>query len=194
MQRNQNCRNIEEAMSWTLYISNLYLYLGLSIMLWATYAISRDRKLFPHSSGMLMLLSSLLAFFGFYLFIRSVGSGLRYGTGTCGPEGCTYAQPIIFALDEILFALLLPLVVFILISALLMVLMGRPGIQTSGGACLVLAEGLLFLFLIIGGYPALKIFGPVFLVATLLLLVINRHYGTILSVMAVMYLYPILFW
>ncbi len=184
-------------MSWTMYLSNLYLYLVFLAMLWISYTIFRDRKLFPHSSGMLLLLSFLLAFFGCYLFIRSAGSGFRYGIGTCGPLGCTYSRPIIFVIDEILFVLLLPLTIFTLLFALLMVLAGirRAERRTLDGACMILAGSLLFLFLIIGGYPALKILGPfLFLMATLFLLLKNRHYRTILSAMAIMYLYPILFW
>ncbi len=144
----------------------------------------------------MLLLSSLPAFLGCYLFIRSVGSGFRYGIGTCGPEGCSYSLPLIFAIDEILFVLLLPLTIFTLFSALLLALGGiwQAERRAFDGACMILTGSLLFLFLIIGGYPALKILGPLFLAATLLLLVMNRHYRTVLSAVAIMYAYPILFW
>lgn len=55
------------------YLSNIYSYLIYSIMVYISAVIIRDRKLFPaRSSCILVLLSSLPAFFGIYLFIRSL--------------------------------------------------------------------------------------------------------------------------
>ncbi len=171
-------------MGWSASLSDVYFYLVFMLMFCISAAIIRDRKLFPaRSSGMLLLLSSLLAFFGGYLLIRSLAGGHRYGSGTCGPEGCTYSQPLLFTIDGILFMLLFPLLLFTALTALLMVLaeIRRPKTDRLmfDGAGIVLAGGLLFLFAILGGYPGLRILGPVFLIPTLVLLSKSQRYKSI---------------
>lgn len=162
--------------------------------------MTRDRKLFPaRSSGVLLLLSSLPAFFGGYLFIRSLAGGHRYGSGTCGPGGCIYTQPLLFTIDDILFVLMFPLVLLTALLALLIVLAQIPGLKNESmafdGAGVVLAGSMLFVFSMIGGYPGLQ--NPVtgaFLMITLLLLATVRRYRHILCAVAITYLYPVLFW
>ncbi len=179
-------------------ISNLYFYAIYSIIVFIACTIIRDRKLFPaRSSGTLLLLSSLPAFFSIYLFIRSLGSGYRYGSGTCGPGGCTYIQPLIFTVDDILFVLMLPLMLLTTILALLMVLTEIPGLKTGSlvfdAAGMVFAGCMLFIFGIIGGYPGLRsMVTSLFLVITLLLLAKVQRYRYILCAVAITYLYPAL--
>ncbi len=188
-------------MGWIeAYISNLYFYAIYSIIVFISCTIIRDRKLFPaRSSGTLLLLSSLPAFFSIYLFIRSLGSGYRYGSGTCGPGGCTYIQPLIFTVDNILFVLMLPLMLLTTILALLMVLIEIRGLRKEriafDGAGVVLAGCLLFVFSIIGGYPGLhNLATGIFFMMTLLLLAKVRHYRYILCTMVATYLYSLLLW
>ncbi len=168
-------------------------------MVYIAAVIIRDRKLFQaRSSGILVLLSSFQAFFGIYLFIRSLGNGYRYGGGTCGPEGCVYSQPLLFTIDDVLFILVFPLIVLTVILALLMVLSQIHGLKndraTFDGAGILFAGSMLFVFSIIGGYPALNKLSMVFLAATLLLLVKVQRYKPILWVISITYLYPIFFW
>ncbi len=181
------------------YISNLYFYAIYSIIVFISCTIIRDRKLFPaRSSGLLLLLSSLPAFFSIYLFIRSLGSGYRYGNGTCGPEGCIYSQPLLFTIDNILFVLVFPLIVLTIILALLMVLSQIRWLKNDrlafDGASILFAGSMLFVFSIIGGYIALNKLSMVFLAVTLLLLVKVQRYKSILWVISITYLYPIFFW
>lgn len=183
-----------------MYLTDFYFYFVYLIVLYIFYAITRDRKLLPaRSSGVLLLLSSLLAFFGSYLFIRSLVSGHRYGSGTCGPEGCVYSQPLLFTIDDILFVLTFPLMLLTAILALLMVLGQIQGIKNGraefDGAGVVLAGSMLFVFSIIGGYPGLQnLVTGMFLMITLLLLAKTRRYRYILCAVAITYLYPLLLW
>ncbi len=180
-------------------ISNIYFYLIYLIILFGFFTIVRDRKLFPPgSSRMLALLTSITAFFASYLFIRSLVDADRYGSGTCGPGGCAYDQPLIFFIDEILFILMLPLLLFTTASVLFIMLANIRDLKIEmflfDGASIIFAGSLLFLNFILGGNPALKIMSPAFLMVTLVLLMANRRYRHILVAAAASYIVPLLYW
>lgn len=182
--------------------SILYFYLIVLIILYTFCTIVRDRKMFPaRSSGMLLLLSSILSFFGILMFIRSIGGDRGYGNVTCGPNGCTSTQILIFLIEyiqNILMSLLFPLLLFTTVAALLMMFAEIGRLKTErmafDGASIIFAGSLLFLNLILGGNPALKIMSPAFLMVTLVLLMANRRYRHILVAAAASYIVPLLYW
>lgn len=175
------------------YLSNVYFYLIYLIIIYIFITILRNRKQFPkNSSIMLLILSFLLAFFGTYLFIRSLGSGYRYGSGICGPDGCIFTQPWIFTIDDILFHLLFPIMLFTAISALYL-LIRKDSDKTTifDGAGIIFAGSFLYIFSMLNGAVPPGIIG---IMATSFLIMKARRYRNIYYAIIVMFLYPMLFW
>lgn len=173
------------------YLSNVYFYLIYLIIVYIFITIIKNRKQFPkNSSIMLLILSFLLAFFGTYLFIRSLGSGFRYGSGTCGPDGCISTQPLIFTIDDILFHLLFPITLFTAIAALYLLI--RNSDKTIfDGAGIIFAGSFLDIFSMLNGAVPLGIIG---IMATSFLTMKAQSFRNIYYAIIVMFLYPMLFW
>jgi len=174
------------------YLSNVYFYLIYLIIVYIFITIVKNRKRFPkNSSIMLIILASLLAFFGTYLFIRSLGSGYRYGSGTCGPDGCIFTQPLIFTIDEILFQLLFPITLFTAIAALYLLIRKDSDKTIFDGAGIIFAGSFLDIFSMLNGAVAIGIIG---IIVTSFLIMKAQSYRNIYYAIIVMFLYAILFW
>ncbi len=171
---------------------NSYFYLIYVIILYIFSVIIKTRKQYPkYSSIMLLILSSLLAFFATYLFIRSLGSGYRYGSGHCVPDGCIFTQPVIFTIDEILFHLLFPMILLTAVASLFLILRSRSEKSVFEGASIIFSGSFLFIFSMLGGIAPIGIIG---IITTLFLAWKTKKYLNIYYAIIIMYLYPILFW
>lgn len=169
----------------TTYLPSIYYYLIFSVILGTFFTIIKDRKLFPANSRGVRLLSVIQVFLGSYLFIRSFGSGYREGSGVVLPDGTFIAdpQPILYAIDDILFHLLFPLTLFIVIGTLYLIFTEIPKLKaerrTFDAAGIILAGSLLFIFFLTGLY---EMAGYVSFIATMLLLIVVKYYKVFLYV------------
>ena len=182
--------------------SEFYFNVICLIILYIFFITVRDRKLSHPCSWVFQILSiTILVFFSSFLFLRSLGGEHQYGNVSCGTNGCINAEPFVLVFDSIqniLMSLLFPLLLFTTAAAFLMVLAEIPKLKTDrigfDGAGIIFAGSLMFLNLLIGGYPALNFVSPIFLVLTLVLLVMCKRYRYVLGTVALSYLYPILYW
>lgn len=171
--------------------SNSYFYLIYLIILYLFSVIIKTRKQYPdYSSRMLLILSFLLAFFATYLFIRSLGSGYRYGSGHCGLDGCFFTQPVIFTIDDILFHLLLPMIMLTAFASLVLILRPQSEKRVFEGASIIFSGSLLFIFFMLGIAPL----GIIGIIATMFLARKIKIYLNICYAIIIMYLYPVLLW
>jgi len=171
---------------------NYYFYLIYIIILYIFSVIIKTRKQYPeYFSRILLILSSLLVFFGTYLLIRSLGSGYRYGSGSCGTDCCIFIQPVIFTIDDILFHLLFPITVLITFASILLILNSRSEKSVLEGAGILFSGSILFIFFVLGGIAPLAIIG---IFATLFLVWKTKKYLNIYYAIIIMFLFPALFW
>ena len=140
---------------------------------------------------MLLILSSLLAFFATYLFIRSLGSGYRYGSGHGGPDGCIFTQPLIFTIDDILFHLLFPMILLTTFASLFLIFRPQSEKSILEGASIIFSGSFLFIFSMLGDVAPLGIIG---IITTLFLAWKTKksiyRYFTIIMFLG----FPVLFW
>ncbi len=174
----------------TTYLPSIYYYLIFSVILGTFFTIIKDRKLFPaNSRGVLLLSSVIQVVLGSYLFIRSFGSGRSGGSGVVLPDGTFIAdpQPILYAIDDILFHLLFPLTLFTVIATLYLIFTEIPKLKaerrTFDASGIILAGSLLFIFFLTGLYETA---GYVSFIATMLLLVVVKYYKVFLYIIITM--------
>lgn len=170
----------------TSYLPSIYYYLIFSVILGTFITIIKDRKLFPANSwSVLLLLSVIQVVLGSYLLIRSFGSGHSGGSGMVLPDGTVVAnpQPILYAIDDILFRLLFPLALFTVIGTLYLIFTEMPKLKAERRAFdavgIILAGSLLFIFFLTG---LNELAGYVSFIATLLLLVVVKYYKVFLYI------------
>jgi predicted membrane protein len=125
------------------------------------------------------------------LFIKSLGSGYRYGSGQCEPDGCIFTQPVIFTIDDILFHLLFPMILLTAVASLFLILRPRSEKSVIEGASILFSGSFLFIFSMLGGIAPLGIIG---IMATMFLVWKTKKYLNIYYAIIIMLLYPILFW
>lgn len=174
------------------FLSSSYFYLIYLIILYIFSVIIKTRKQIPKKSSiMLLILSFLLVFFGTYLFIRSLGSGYRYGSGHCGPDGCIFSQPVIFTIDNILFHLLFPMILLTTFASLFLILRPQSEKSVLEGAGIIFSGSFLFIFSMLGDITPLGIIG---IIATFFLVWKTKNYLNIYYAIIIMFLVPVLFW